>query len=206
MPSTRKQRAKERRSYQLDMLSDVENVDILLVSYSRDDETNDHSKNELNLDSGSSRPQKNSNLTGEDYRSLLNTISREISEMTIKNTRTIEDEIANQISRKLNDIKSSNNSQIQDAITTAIADKVLPSIRNTLDFQGRGNYTLVVRRAGGLQRNPEVENTHQARENRPKTCFTQEKYGRMSRESSVDSYTGVQNRDMVLCCSICRSL
>ena len=44
MPSTRKQRAKEMRSLQMDMMSDVENVDAILGSYSRDDEKNDHSK------------------------------------------------------------------------------------------------------------------------------------------------------------------
>ena len=52
MPSTRKQKAKERRSRQLDMLSDVENVDILLGSFSRDEEENVAGENEVNLDSG----------------------------------------------------------------------------------------------------------------------------------------------------------
>ena len=47
MPSTRKQKAKERRSRQLDMLSDVENVDIMLGSYSRDEEENIASENEV---------------------------------------------------------------------------------------------------------------------------------------------------------------
>ena len=71
MPSTRKQRAKERRSRQIDMMSNVENVDITLGSYSRVDEGNDHREN---LDSGSNRPQQSSNFVGEDFRSLLNTI------------------------------------------------------------------------------------------------------------------------------------
>ena len=48
MPSTRKQKAKERRSKQLEMLSDVENVDIMLGSYSREDEDNNASENEAN--------------------------------------------------------------------------------------------------------------------------------------------------------------
>ena len=34
-------------------------------------------------------------------------------------------------------------------------------------------------------------------ENRPKTCFMQENSRLRSRESSVDSYTDEQNRDMV---------
>ena len=56
MPSTRKQKAKERRSRQMDLMSDVENVDIMLGSYSRDENGNDGSENEVNLDPGSSRP------------------------------------------------------------------------------------------------------------------------------------------------------
>ena len=57
MPSTRKQKAKERRSRQLDLMSDVENVDIMLGSYSRND-GNNTSEDETNLDSGSNRPQQ----------------------------------------------------------------------------------------------------------------------------------------------------
>ena len=71
MPSTRKQKAEERRSRQLDIMSDVENVDVMLGNYSRNDEENDHSEKEINLDSESSRPQRTSNVTGEDFRSLL---------------------------------------------------------------------------------------------------------------------------------------
>ena len=196
------------------MMSDVENVDIMLGSYSRDDERNDHSGNELDPDSGSSMPQQNSNLVGEDFGPLLNTNIRGNSEVTIETTRMISDEISNQISRKLNEIESSLNSQVQDAITTAIAEKVLPFIQNTLDTQGRANYTMMDRgssglqeipratnftimdrRSGGLQRNTDVENTQKTWENRLKTCFTQENRRRMSRESSVDSYSDKQDRN-----------
>ena len=57
MPSTKKQEAKDRRSRQMvvDLMSNVENVDIMLGSYSRDDEVNNGSENEANLDSGSTR-------------------------------------------------------------------------------------------------------------------------------------------------------
>ena len=120
MPSTRQQRAKERRSRQLDMLLDVENVDIMLGSYSRGDEENNISENEVNLDSGSSRPQQSSNILGEDFRSLPNTNSRENSEIMIETTRLINEEISNQMSRKLIEIKTSLYSQIQEAITDAI--------------------------------------------------------------------------------------
>ena len=129
MPSTRKQKAKERRSRQLDMLSDVENVDIMLGSYSRDEEENMTSGNEVNLDSGSSRPQQNSNVIGEDFRSLLNTNSRENSGSTVETTRMISKEISNQMSRKLNEIRNSLNSFLLDS-------------RNVFAIQCRGIYPL----------------------------------------------------------------
>ena len=94
------------------MFSDVENVDIKLGSYSMDDERNEQNENEINLDSGSSRPQQNSNLVGEDVRSLPNTNSRENSEITIETTRSIGDEITNQVTRKFYGIRSSLNLQI----------------------------------------------------------------------------------------------
>ena len=213
MPSTRKQKAKERRSRQLDIMSDVENADVMLGNYSGNIEQNNISDDEMNLVSGSSRPERNSHATGEDFRSLL-TNSRENSEITIETTRLINDEISAQMSRKFNEIKDSMNLQIQDAITTAITSSVLPSIQNMLDTQGRPNYTVVDRGSNGLHsgprttkstmedlgsselhRDPEVENQQKTWENRPKTCFTRENGRHRSRDSSIDSYTSEQNRD-----------
>ena len=222
MPSTRKQKAKESRSRQLDMLSDVENVDIMLGSYSREDEENNISDNEVNLDSGSSRPQQSSNLIGEDFRSLLYTNSRENSEIAVETTRLINEEISNQMSRKLNEIKTSLNSQIQDAIAAAITSTVLPSFQNTLELQGRPDFTMVDRgsnglhpsprstdftikdrRSSGLQRNTEVGNSHKTWENRPKTCYSRESNRLRSRESSTDSVNSEQNCDNYRCSLNC---
>ena len=214
LPSTRKQKAKEKRSRQLDIMSDTENVDIMLGSYARDDERIEQSENELNLESGSNRPHQNSNLAGEDFRSLLNTNSRENSEITIETTRMINEEISNQMSGKLNEIKTSLNSQIQSAISAAITNTILPSTQNSLGMQGRSDFTVVDRgsdglqlgprtsnftmegqRSSGPQRNPEVVNMLKTKENRPRMCFTQENSRQRSRESSIDSYTSEQNRD-----------
>ena len=77
MPSTRKQKAKGRRFRQLDIMSDAENVDVMLGSYSGNVDGNDRSENEMHLDSESSRPQRNSNNTGDipDIYMLLDLIS-----------------------------------------------------------------------------------------------------------------------------------
>ena len=71
-------------------MADVENVDIMLGSYSMVDERKYQSERKLNLDSGSSRPQQNPNLNGEDFRSLLNTNSEENKEITIETIGLLE--------------------------------------------------------------------------------------------------------------------
>ena len=131
-----------------------DSVDIMIGCYSRDDERNEQSENDLNLDSGSSMPQQNSNLTEEDFRSLLNTSSRENSKITIENTRIIGDEIASQVTTKLNDIRSSLPWQNQEAINTAITERVLPSIENSLVARGGANVTMEDQRANRLHDNP----------------------------------------------------
>ena len=162
------------------------------------------------------RLHQNPNLVGEDFRSLLNTNSRENSEVTVETTRLINEENSNQMSRRLNEIKSSLNSQIQNAISAAIADTVLPSIQNTLETQGRTNFTIMGRgsnelhpsskagdftkedrRSNGLQWNSGAENPLKTWENRPKMCYTHESNRLRSRESSVESSAHEQNRDMV---------
>ena len=146
MPSTRKQKAREKRSRQSDTLSDAENVDIMLGSYSRDEVENNGSENEMNLDSGSTRPKQNSNVIGDDFRSLLNTNSRESSEITIETTRMISEEISNQMSINLNEIKTSLNFQIQDEISNVITEKILhhggPRIRWATGYHKGSQFRL----------------------------------------------------------------
>ena len=222
MPSTRKQKAKERRSRQLDMLSDVENVDIMLGSYSRDEEENIASENEVNFDSGSSRPQPNSNVLGENFRSLLNTNSRENSEITVETTRMISEEISNQMSRKLIEIKNSFNSQIQEAINSVMTETVLPSIQNTLGTHGNVNYIAMDQasvgphqspissnfvsrdhKSSGLQWNSEVGNAQRSWEIGPRKYFIQENNRQLSRQSSIDSDNSAQNHDTMIFPIIC---
>ena len=157
----------------------------MLGSYWREESRNNQSEDELNLDSGSSRPHHNSNVVGEDFRSLLNSNSRENSEMTIETTSMISEEISNQMSRKLNEIISSLNSQIQDP----------SSIQNTISMQGRSNFTVEHGRSSGLQRSPGAVNPPKTWENHPKLGFTRENRRQLSRQSSVDSYSSEQNLD-----------
>ena len=168
------------------------------------------------MDLGSNGPQQSSILVGEDSRSLLNTNSKENSEVTVETIRMISEEISNQTSRKLNEIKESLNYQIQDAISSAITDQILPSIQNTLNKHGKVGYTVMDQRSsgphegpstenytkvdhmsGGPQWNLENENNHVTRDKRNKMWSLRGNDGQMSRQSSVDSITSEQNRDMV---------
>ena len=68
MPSTRKQKAKEKRSRQSDVMSDLENVDIMLGNYSRKELDSQLGERETELDLESNGLQT-ANPTSEDKKS-----------------------------------------------------------------------------------------------------------------------------------------
>ena len=168
MPSTRKPNARETRSRQSDVMSDSENVDIMLGSFSRKEVRNEQNKSDVDVDLESSRLQRITVIVSEDFRSPLNTNSKENNEMTIETTRTINDEITNQVTRTREEIRSDLNSQILEAINSAITEKVLPTIQDTLSRQERGNTTIVDCRSGGLYGSPQARNSQEILEN----CFS----------------------------------
>ena len=92
MPSTRKRRAKERRSRQADLMSDVENLDVMLGSFSRNEiESNSEERNaEADLESNSA----GDNTGCDDFRSLLNSNSRENGDATIETMRLVNSEVS----------------------------------------------------------------------------------------------------------------
>ena len=67
MPSTRKQKAKERRSRQVDLMSDTENLDIMLGSYLRNElESNSVDRND-EMDHESDRTRQDIAQNSEDF-------------------------------------------------------------------------------------------------------------------------------------------
>ena len=76
----------------------------------------------------------------------------------METTKIVSDEVPNQMTRRLTDIRASLNSQIQDAIRTAFAEKVHPSIQNTIERQMRCNFAVVKRKSSGLQGRPAAVN------------------------------------------------
>ena len=95
MPSTRKQKAKEKRSRQSDVISDIENLDVMLGSYQRENSEPRNEKDEKMSDPGSNRREgliQNEN----EYRSYLNTNPSEDSCLTVETSRAISSEISTQ--------------------------------------------------------------------------------------------------------------
>ena len=154
MPSTREQKAKEKRSRQLDVMSDLESMNVMLGNYS-----GNHSDEELNenieVDSRSNGTRADMVRNCEDFRTLLNSEDRIRNDIPIETTRFITDEITQQMSRKLDELERNLNTQITESINSAIHDSILTSIQNSLSGQNSGLGTNVDSRSSRLSRNTE---------------------------------------------------
>ena len=131
MPSTRKQKAKRRRSRQADLVSDLENVDVMLGSYSRNELKSKSGKRNDEVDFGSDRTRQDVVQISEDFRSLLNSNSGENSESTFETMRLVNSEV----SKKMDELKRDLNTQIVDTIISVIDEEILPNIQNTMTSQ-----------------------------------------------------------------------
>ena len=86
MPLTRKQKAKEKRSRQSDVMSDLENMNVMLGNYPRnrsDDELNEN----IEIDSRCNGTRTDMARNCEVFRSLLNTEDRIENEVTVDTSR-----------------------------------------------------------------------------------------------------------------------
>ena len=131
MPSTRKQRAKERRSRQVDLMSGVEDLDVMLGSYSRNEmESNSGDRND-EVDFASDRTRGDVVQNSEDFRSLSNSNSRENRESTIETMRLVNSEV----SRKMEELKRDLKSQKAETKNSLISERIHPNIQNTSTSQ-----------------------------------------------------------------------
>ena len=126
----------------------------MLGNYSRNEFDSQLGERETELDPESNGLQT-ANPIIEDFRSLINTKSRENSEITIETALLIDNEITSQVTRKLDEIRSDLNTQILNVINSAIAEKVLPSIQNVLGVQNPGSDAIRDPQSGRLDSSPE---------------------------------------------------
>ena len=132
MPSTRKQKAREKRARQSDVISDVENRDVMLETYTRNELDERQNKSELEMDLGSWRRQENTDLIGENIRSSPNANMSVKSESTAETSRGFNSEISTEMSRSFEEIKSDLNSHILEVLNAAIDEKVLPTFNSVV--------------------------------------------------------------------------
>ena len=132
MPSTRKQKAKEKRSRHSDVMSDIENLDVMLGNYPNSEIRGQDAIDQIEIDPESRGRQQDLDQNEPNYRSLLNSNLSENSEITVETSRMINSEISSQLSRKLEEMKSDLNSHILEVINSAIEERILPSIENVI--------------------------------------------------------------------------
>ena len=174
MPTTRKQK-KARKSRGLEMLSDIENLDIMLGgnhfnARDRDESLNSNlprrsgsfvSNESENDEEGMRRDQRviNPGTSADlDRNSVTATSSAEINRLS--------SELNSRISREMDEMMNSVSVQIQRAINDAISNQVLPEIQNVV-LAGSGHVT---RKGWNVpaerpEPNPEVERNLNAKNN-----------------------------------------
>ena len=89
MLSTRKQKAKEKRSRQSDVMSDTENLDVMLGNYQEKEQFREGNVSDREIDLESEGQQRDANPVERNFRSLLNTNLSENSEFTAETSRAI---------------------------------------------------------------------------------------------------------------------
>ena len=161
MPSTRKQKAKERHSSQSDLMSDIENLDLMLGSYQRDDCEIQNGNDEGEIDPRSIGREESSNQNENDYRPYLNANPSENICLTVETSRAISSKISTQMSRKFEGMQSSLNSQILEVINTAIQTRGLPSIKNAVSRQNSTKNANLDLRSDGLYHSNAVQENSQ---------------------------------------------
>ena len=132
MPSTRKQKAKEKRSRHSDVMSDIENLDVMLGNYTNSEIRGQDAVDQIETDPESRGRQQDLDPNEPNYRSLLNTNLSENREITVETSRMINSEISSQMSRKIEEMKSDLNSHILEVNNSAIEERILPSIENVI--------------------------------------------------------------------------
>ena len=132
MPSTRKQKAREKRSRQSDVMSDLENMNVMLGNYQENQSDVDLNEN-VEMDSRSNGTRTDMVRNCEDFRKLLTSEDRNRCEIPTEANRLISEEIACQMNnRKMDELRRNLDTQITESFNSAIYDSILPSIQNSL--------------------------------------------------------------------------
>ena len=196
MPSTRKQKAKEKRARQSDVLSDLENMNVMLGNYPENQSTVDLNEN-VEVDSRSNGTRTDMVRNCEDFRTLLTSEDRNRCEMTMETNSLISEEISYQMNSKIDELKRNLDTQITESINSAIHDSILPSIQNSFSGQNSGLGTNVDSRSSRLSRNTEGKKHQSVWENTKCRVQSNSNNHPQSRDCSLSSLDCRDDHDMV---------
>ena len=128
MPSTRRQKAKARKSREMDMMSDIDNLDVMLGNGSENpierelteaiEQSSVHSDSETNL------------YQRDEYRNFSHGNSEYRQNDVRQSFETFSNEFNLRLSQEMDSMMAMVHNQINRAISTAISEKVLPEIQN----------------------------------------------------------------------------
>ena len=127
MPSTRRQKAKTRKSREMDMMSDIDNLDVLLGN----GDSNPIERELVAIEQSSIQGVIETNLHHRhDYRDFTceNDSFRQNGNRQFFKTFSIEFNLG--LSQEMDSMMSMMHSQINRAITTAISERVIPEIQH----------------------------------------------------------------------------
>ena len=185
MPTTRKQK-KARRSRGLEILSDIENLDIMLGENHFNDMRRDESLDETSVRRQESAASNNLENEEMDLHSDHRNPETGTSVGYVRITASIDSqaeinklscELNSRISREMDEMMNSVSSQIQRAISDAINNQVLPQIQNVI-MAGSGQET----RRGWERSDETTENYSEVQHNtKTRTIFNNEHGGRPQR-------------------------
>ena len=196
MPSTRKQKAKEKRARQSDVFSDLEKMNVMLGNYPENQSDVDLNEN-VEVDSRSNGTRTDMVRNCEDFRTLLTSEDRNRCEMTMETNRLISEEKSYQMNRKIDELKRNLDTQITESINSAIHDSILPSIQNSLSGQNSGLGTNVDSRSSRLSRNTEGKKHQSVWENTKCRVQSNSNNHPQSRDCSLSSLDCRDDNDMV---------
>ena len=186
MPSTRKQKAKEKRSRQSDIMSDLDNMNFMLGNYPENQSDIDLNEN-AEVDSRSNGTRTDMVRNCEDFRTLLTSEDRNRCETSMETNTLISEEISNQKNRKMDELKRNLDTQVTESIYSASHGSILPSIQNSLSGQNSGLGTNVDSRSSRLSRNTEGKKHQGAWENTQNRVQSNLNNHPSSRDSSISS-------------------
>ena len=146
------------------------------------------------MDRESDRTRHDLLQNSEDFRSLLNSNSRENSESNVETMRLVSSEI----SKQMDGLREDLNSQIIDAIKSVINENVLPDIRNTMTSQNPVLRDELDYRSGTLNQTAEEENTGNAWKSNSKPILTNSSKRNYLREVSGASQSSDEGHDRVI--------